>query len=429
MLRSLRWTPALLILLLLFCTLPAFAAPITLLTLKGVINPVAANYLSRGIRSAEKSNSTLILMLDTPGGLDGSMREMVQSITGAKIPVVVYVAPAGARAASAGLFLTMAAPVAAMAPNTAIGAAHPVGGQGEEIKGTMKDKVTNDAAAYIVSLAKTRGRNAEWAEKAVRQSVSLSSNDALKKGVIDLIAVDVEDLKNKLDGRTLKIENKLIRLRTKNEAIRRIDLDALESFLYKISEPSIAFILLNLGMLGLFFELSNPGAILPGVIGGICLLLAFFSLGMLPTNYAGVLLILFAFLLFVAELFVISYGILTIGGIIALVLGGLMLFNSSAPDLAVSYQVIWTVAISVAAFFFFAIGMGLRAHRGKITTGKEGLTERRGEARTDLSPKGLVFLNGELWSAVSESGNIAKGEEIVVESVEDLLLHVKRKEP
>lgn len=408
---------------------PSLAAPITVLTLKGPINPVAANYLARGIREAEKADSVLVLRLDTPGGLDNAMRDMVQSIRNAKVPVVVYVAPTGARAASAGMFITVAAPVNAMAPGTAIGAAHPVGGQGEEIQGSMKDKVTNDAAAYAIGLAKENGRNADWVEQAVRKSISAPAQDAVRLKVVDLIAKDLDDLKQKIDGRKIKLGNRTVTLATKNENLRLIELTPTEQFLYRISDPTIAFILLNLGMMGLFFELSTPGAILPGVIGGICLLLATFALGMLPVNFAGLLLIALAFILFIAEVFVPGFGALTVGGVIALILGGLMLFNASAPELGLSIQNAVLIAVSVGAFFFFAVGMGLRAQKKKVTTGEDALIGHQAEAKTSLDPEGTVFLEGERWNAIAENGPVAPGEKVIVTQVDGLLLHVKRKEP
>lgn len=408
---------------------PVLATPITVLTLKGPINPVAANYLARGIHEAEKTDSVLVLRLDTPGGLDNAMRDMVQSIRNAKVPVVVYVAPTGARAASAGMFVTVAASVAAMAPGTAIGAAHPVGGQGEEIQGSMKDKVTNDAAAYAVGLARENGRNAAWVEKAVRKSISAPAQDAVRLKVVDLVAKDLEDLKQKIDGRKVSLGNRTITLATRNEGLRMVELTPTEQFLYRISDPTIAFILLNLGMMGLFFELSTPGAILPGVIGGICLLLATFALGMLPVNLAGLLLVALAFILFIAEVFVPGFGALTVGGVIALILGGLMLFNASAPELALSVQNAVLIAVSVGAFFFFAVGMGLRAQRRKVTTGADDLLGHQAEAKTSLDPEGTVFLEGERWNAIAENGPVAPGEKVIVTQVDGLLLHVKRKEP
>lgn len=397
------------------------------LTVKGAINPVSAAYISRGIDEASRKGARLVVLrLDTPGGLDTSMRDIVQKEIASQVPVVVFVWPEGARAASAGLFIAMGAHVAAMAPNTAIGAAHPVAGGGEEIKGHMGKKVENDAAAYIRSLATQRGRNAEWAEKAVRQSVSLSATEALKKDVIEVVAPDVHTLLQRIDGRKVKMTAGPLTLRTASLAIAEYDMTGMERLLYTITDPNIAFILLNLGMLGLFFELSNPGAVLPGIIGGICLLLAFFSLGMLPVNYAGVALILFAFLLFVAELFTPTHGALTIGGVISLVLGGFILMSGSATGLEISRPLILTVALSTGGFFAILVGAALRAQRRRVTTGREDMVGRVARVRRALDPEGQVFVEGEIWQARSLSGPVAVGEDVVIKRVEGLHLLVER---
>lgn len=397
------------------------------MTVKGAINPVSAAYISRGIEEAARTGARLVIVrMDTPGGLDQSMREIVQKEIGSKVPVVVYVWPDGARAASAGLFIAMGAHVAAMAPNTAIGAAHPVAGGGEEIKGHMADKVTNDAAAYIRSLATQRGRNAEWAEKAVRKSVSLSATEALEKRVIDVVAPDLPSLLKRIDGRKVKMSAGPLTLHTKALATVDYDMTGMENLLYSITDPNIAFILLNLGMLGLFFELSNPGAVLPGIIGGICLLLAFYSLGMLPVNYAGIALILFGFLLFVAELFTPSFGALTVGGVISLVLGGFILMSGSAPGLEVSRPLILTVALSTGGLFAVCIGFALKAQGRRVTTGREDLVGRAARVRKALDPEGQVFLAGELWQARSDDGPVEVGADVVVKRLEGLLLIVGR---
>lgn len=424
--HPLRWL-LIAILLAFFCP-QAWGASLDLVSIKGPINPISANYIRRGLQTAERDGVPLILMIDTPGGLDGSMRDIVQGILSARIPVVAYVAPSGARAASAGLFIAMAAPVLAMAPNTAMGAAHPVGGQGEEIKGPLGEKITNDAIAYISDLATRNGRNAEWSVKAVRRSVSVPASKAVQLKVADFIATDLEDLKTKLDGRKVKVGNQSVTLKTKNASVHNLAMDGMETILYRISDPTIAFILLSLGVTAITVELWHPGAILPGVTGAICLLLAFFSLGMLPINYVGVILILLAFAMFIAEVFVTSFGLLTVGGIIAMILGGMMLVNSSALDRAISLQLVVTVALSLGAFLFLAMWVALKAQRIKVTTGSEAMVGIAAEARSDLSPKGEVFINGELWRAISESGNIPKGATVVVTAVEGLTLHVIRKE-
>ena len=406
---------------------PASGPKALLLTVKGAINPVSAGYISRGIDEAVRTGARLVVIrMDTPGGLDHSMREIVQKEIGSAVPVVVYVWPDGARAASAGLFVAMGAHVAAMSPNTAIGAAHPVAGGGEEIKGDMAKKVVNDSAAYIRGLATQRGRNADWAEKAVRQSVSLSATEALKKGVIDLVAPDMTTLMKRLDGRKVRMAAGPLTLRTKGLGLVDFEMTGMEKLLFTITDPNIAFILLNLGMLGLFFELSNPGAVLPGIIGGICILLAFYSLGMLPVNYAGVALILFAFLLFVAELFTPSHGALTIGGVVSLTLGGFILMSGSAPGLEVSRPLILTVALSTGGLFAGCIALALRALGRRVTTGCEDLIGRYGRVRKRLDPEGQIFLNGELWQAMAGDGPIEVGSDVVVKRVEGLLLLVGR---
>lgn len=399
---------------------------VALLEVKGAINPMVARYVERGLKlAAERHVDAVVLQLDTPGGLDTAMRDIIQDMINSPVPVIVYVSPQGGRAASAGAFITLAAHVAAMAPNTAIGAAHPVAGGGEEIKGPMADKVTNDAAAYIKGLAKERGRNAEWAEKAVRQSVSATADEAKRLGVIDLVAPDLNSLLEQTDGRQVKLGDRTIKLATKGATPVPIEMTALERFLYTISDPSIAFILLNLGMLGIFFELSNPGAIFPGILGGICLLLAFFALGMLPVNYVGVALIVLAFIMFVLELFVVSAGALTIGGLIALIFGASMLIDPSTPGIAVSLPVILTVTITTAGLMIAALVLAIRSRRRKVTTGREELIGAIAEVRTPLEPHGFVFLEGELWRAVSRSGRIDPPSRVKVVSLDGLTLTVE----
>ena len=399
---------------------------VAVLEIQGAINPMVASYVDRGLKkAAEQQADAVVIQLDTPGGLDTAMREIIQDMIGSPIPVIVYVSPQGGRAASAGAFITLAAHVAAMAPNTAIGAAHPVAGGGEEIKGPMADKVTNDSAAYIKGLAKERGRNADWAEKAVRQSVSATADEAKRLGVIDLVASDLPTLLNAIDGRQVKVGDRTVTLATKGAATLPLSMTALERFLYTISDPSIAFILLNLGMLGIFFELSNPGAIFPGILGGICLLLAFFALGMLPVNYVGVALIVLAFIMFVLELFVVSAGALTIGGLIALIFGASMLIDPSTPGIAVSLPVILSVALSTAGLMAGAIVLAVRSKRRKVTTGREELIGAIATVRQPLDPKGYVFVEGELWSAVSRSGRIDPPEHVKIVAVEGLTLTVE----
>ncbi len=397
------------------------------LTAKGAINPVLAGYLERGLKDAADEGATaVVIQMDTPGGLDTSMRDIIQAILNSPVPVIVYVAPQGARAASAGAFITMAAHVAAMAPNTAIGAAHPVN-IGGEVDATMTEKVTNDAAAYIKSLAVRRGRNVEWAERAVRESVSAHEGEALAMGVVDMVAPDLASLLAQADGRRVELFGNMVTLRTAGSTVVHHDMGWVERFLYTISDPNIAYILLSLAMTGLFLELANPGAILPGVVGGICLLLAFYSLGTLPVNYAGVLLIVLAFVFFIAEIFVTTHGMLAFGGIASLTLGSLILFNSSAPYLAIDRRLIAVVVLSVTAFFVFVVGAVARAHRRQVTTGREGLVGKVAVVRAALNPEGLVFLEGERWKARLEEGEAEPGEEVVVTKMDGLRLIVTKR--
>lgn len=422
-----RWLVALLFGLSAFSGLVAAASDerVRVLEVKGAITPAIASYISRGLAQANKAgDEAALIRLDTPGGLDAAMRDIVQAIEASHIPVIVYVSPSGARAASAGAFITMAAHVAAMAPNTAIGAASPVASGGEEIKGTMKAKVTNDAAAYLRGIAKSRGRNAEWAEKAVRQAVSLEASEAVKAHVVDLVAPDVPTLLDRIDGRKVMVGTRAVVLQTRHAREVALEMGRLERFLQFISDPSIALLLLNLGMLGLFLELSNPGLILPGVIGGICLLLAFYALGTLPINAAGVALIAFAFLLFVAELFVPSFGALAIGGIISLVLGAVMLVSPGTPGFEVSRGMIALIALVSGAAIAGLVTMAVKAQRRKVTTGKAGMIGTIAEVRTPLDPEGQVFVHGELWRAVSVEGTVLPGGWVEVRRVENLTLYV-----
>src|SRR4030042_820442 len=317
------------------------------LTIKGTINPVLVDYVKRGVELAEDEGAqALIIQLDTPGGLDGAMRDIVQIIVNSHVPVVVYVSPAGARAASAGVFITMAAHVAVMAPNTAIGAAHPVsiGEEGEQaMSETMEDKVVNDAAAYIRSIAEAHGRNIEWAEKAVRESVSATEREALDINVIDLIAADLPALIAQLDGRqVILINGQTVTLETGDAAIVDVPMKAIESFLYTIADPNIAYLLLSIATLGIMAEIFNPGLIFPGIVGGISLLMAFYSLGVLPVNYAGILLIVLAVGLFIGEILTTTFGIFTIGGLVSLVAGSLILFKDASPQFQINP---WLIAI------------------------------------------------------------------------------------
>jgi len=410
----------------------AASSRIDVLHAKGVINPVLVDYIERGIEQAEEDNAiACIIQMDTPGGLDTSMRDIVKDIVNARVPVVVYVSPAGARAASAGVFITMAAHVAVMAPNTAIGAAHPVaiGTEGEEgMSETMEEKVVNDAAAYIRSIAEAHGRNMEWAEKAVRESVSATEQEALELNVIDMVAPDLDALVSQLDGRQVTmLGGNIVTLHTQGATINHIKMNTIEDFLYAISDPNIAYILLSLATLGIMAEIFNPGLIFPGVVGGICGLLAFYSLGMLPVNYAGVLLVVLAFGLFIAEVFTTSFGLFTAGGITALVIGSLILFKGG-PLFQVSPWLIATVVVIIAALFAFVISRVIRAHRRQASTGREELVGKTAVVRVALEPEGTVFYKGERWAAISNKGQVEPGETVIITKVDGLKLYVIKKE-
>jgi membrane-bound serine protease (ClpP class) len=426
-----RILPLLLVAFLLSVVPPLFSEEppreVIVITVDGVINPVSAEYIGKSIKKAVKKGSeALVIELDTPGGLDTSMRGIVKDIVSSEVPVVVYVAPSGARAASAGVFITLAAHVAAMAPGTNIGAAHPVG-LGQKMDKTMAEKATNDAAAYIKSLAESRGRNAQWAEKAVRESISSTESEALKEHVIDLVEKDITTLLSDIDGRKVRTPLGERVLRTKGAKVVREEISLRLKILNFISDPNVAYILMLLGFYGLFFELTSPGAVFPGVAGGICLILAFYAFQTLPVNYAGLLLIILAVILFVLEIKVVSHGVLTIGGIIAMLIGSLMLFESPGPFVRLSLYLILPAVIITALFFSFTIRLALKAYRRKPVTGREELTGMEGTARTDITREGgTVSLHGEIWSAFSDDV-IEKNDKIVVEEVRDLKLKVRKK--
>ena len=407
---------------------PASAAqPVSLIEMDSAITPVTVRLLTTALDRARSENAqALIVTLNTPGGLERSMRSMVQTILGSSIPVIVYVAPTGARAASAGVFITMAAHVAAMAPATNIGAAHPVAVGGSMDK-EMSKKVENDAAAFARTIATERGRNAEWAEKAVRSSVSATEREAVKLKVVDLIADSVPDLLAKIDGRTVKTSKGPVTLATRDAPVKVIAVGFRDRFLALISDPNVAYLLMMAGMLGIFFELSNPGSILPGVIGGICLILAFFAFQSLPVNWAGLLLLLFGVVLLIAEIKVVSHGILAIGGVIAMLLGSLMLYDT--PDttgIRLSWYVIVPTVGTTSALVFFAVSMGIRALYRPSVTGSSAMVGRLGVTRAALRPDGQVLIDGELWRAVSPDGEIGAGEPVQVTAIDGLTLTVTR---
>jgi membrane-bound serine protease (ClpP class) len=396
------------------------------ITVNGVINPVSAEFIGKSILKAnERKCEALVIELDTPGGLDASMRTIVKDIIGSEVSVVVFVSPSGSRAASAGVFLTMAAHVAAMAPGTNIGAAHPVG-VGDKMDKTMAEKATNDAAAYIKSLAERRGRNAQWAEDAVRKSVSATESEALQLHVIDLVTKDIHSLLSDLDGRKVQTAYGEKILSTKNAVVAREAMGVRSKILDLISDPNVAYILMLLGFYGLFFELTNPGTLFPGVIGGICLILAFYAFQTLPVNYAGLLLIILAVILFVLEVKIISHGVLAIGGVISMTIGSLMLFDSPAPFMKLSLAIVLPAVMVTAVFFTMTISLALKAYRQKPVTGREGLIGETGIADTDITKGGgMVSLHGERWSAYSDI-QIAKGDTVIVEAVTGLKVKVRK---
>ena len=419
---------ALLAVVLLGFTTPASAAAggaVALVTVDGVISPVTVRIVTTALERARSEHAVaLVIQLDTPGGLERSMRSIVQEILSSDVPVVVYVAPTGARAASAGVFITMAAPIAAMAPATNIGAAHPVAALGGSFDKEMKTKVENDSAAFARTIAATRGRNVEWAEKAVRQSVSATEREAVRLHIVDLIADSTTDLLDKIDGRVVKTPTRQVVLHTRGAAIHPIGIGFRDRVLNIITDPNVAYVLMMLGMLGLFFELSNPGVILPGVIGGISLILAFFAFQSLPISYAGLLLILFGVVLLIAEVKVTSHGVLAVGGVVAMLLGSLMLFDTPTAELRVSWWVILPTVGVTAAVFVVALAAGLRALARRPMTGAAGMVGGTGVARSALDPLGDVLVQGELWRAVAEDGPIAIGETVRVTAVNGLTLKV-----
>lgn len=400
--------------------------------INGPINPVAAEYIVDSIEEATDAEAEcLIIELDTPGGLMESTRIITKAMLASEVPVVIYVSPSGARAASAGVFMTYAAHLAAMAPSTNIGAAHPVniGGGGADSSSTMIEKVTNDAVAQIKTVAEKRGRNVQWAEEAVRKSVSITEKEALEKNVINFIAPNLDSLLIQLNGREVELAKHKAKLHTAGAKIIRTEMNWRHKLLDKISDPNIAYYLLLLGLAGMYFELSNPGAILPGVLGGIFLILAFYSFQTLPVNWAGLLLILFAIVLFILEIKVTSFGILTLGGIVAMFLGSVMLFHKPAtifePAIRISLQVIALTTLATAAFFVLVVGLTVKAHRKQVTTGREGMIGEVGIALTDLNPSGRVHVHGEIWRARSDT-LIEKDQPIKVLAVSGLQVKVEK---
>ena len=402
---------------------------IHLLKIDGSINPATSDYIREGVKRAEQQHATCIIIeVNTPGGLLKSTRMIVTDILTSTVPVVVYVAPSGSQSASAGVFITLAAHVAVMAPGTNIGAAHPVNMQGG-MDSTMTEKVTNDAAAFIRTISEKRHRNIQWAEEAVRKSLSITETEALKKNVIDLIVQSRSELLDSLDGRTVTAGDRTIVLSTKGATIEMHEMGWQYKLLDILSDPNIAYIFMMIGMYGLLFELYNPGSIFPGVAGAISILIALYSFHTLPINYSGAALILLGIILFLLEIKITSYGLLTVGGIISLFLGSVMLINSDAwfEFQTISLEVIIPTIVCTAAFFLFAVGAGMRAQRRKPATGAEGIIGETGSTFTTLNPTGQVRVHGEIWNAESIEGDLPKGTPIVVSEMKVLMLKVKKR--
>jgi membrane-bound serine protease (ClpP class) len=414
---------------LLAVTAHAQAPTVKVMHVEGTIVPIVADYIERGIDQAEDENATVcIIELDTPGGLLDTTERIVQKIMNADVPVVVYVAPKGAWAASAGTFITLSANIAAMTPGTTIGAAHPVSGGGEEIPEDQMKKIVEFSAKWMKTIAEERGRNMEEAQLAVTESKSFTDVDALNANLIDLRADNLESLIAQIDGREVTLSNgATVTIDTGSHELARDEMNFIESFLHAISDPNIAYILLSVGSIGIIAEIYNPGMFFPGIAGAISLLLAFYSLGVLDAQWGGILLIILAFGLFVGEALTASFGIFTAGGITALVIGSLILFPRGSPLFTVNPWLIAVVVLLVAGFFAFAIQKVLKARRRQASTGREELIGKTAVVRIALAPEGEVFFKGELWTAVSEKGRVKPGEEVIISKVDGLTLYVTRK--
>lgn len=395
---------------------------IYIIKLSGAISAGTASYLKSGIKKALDGNAAcLIIELDTPGGNVESMRNIVMAILDSKVPIIVYVSPSGARAASAGVMITNASDIAAMAPGTNIGAAHPVQGGGQEIEKTMSKKITNDMVANAKSIAEKRGRNAKWVEKAIRESVSATETEALDKKIIDIVAKDLDDLIKQVDGRDLGEKGKL---NLKGLKRRYVEETLRTKILKTISDPNIAYILMMIGMAGLYFELSHPGAIFPGVIGAISLILAFYASQTLPVNYAGILLIILAIIFFIMEMKITSFGLLSIAGVVSLLLGSLMLFEGSEPGGQLSLKVLLPTLVFVSSFFVVVAGLAFRAQVSKPRTGDKGLIGEKGIVKKEIDPEGKVLVHGELWKAIAKDP-VKEGVKVKVVGVTNLVLEVE----
>jgi len=395
--------------------------------IQGAITPPTASFVVESISKAEKDGSeALLILMDTPGGLDTSMREIVQGIMESNIPVIVYVYPSGARAASAGSVILSASHVAVMAPGTNAGAAHPVSVGQEKADKVMMEKVANDAEAYVRSIAKQRGRNEDWAAKSVKESASITATDAVDVKVADFVAASIDELLTKIDGKVVETKKGIVVLRTKGKKTAEVAMPFKYKFLSYISDPNVAYILMMIGIYGILFEIYSPGAIFPGVAGGISIILALYAFQTLPINYAGLALILLGVIFFILELKVVSYGALGIAGVISLVIGSIMLIDLPSGILSISYTTIIIVAVLTGVFFFGVLSYAIKAQLSKVKTGREGLVGEEGVALTDVLDGGKVFVHGEIWNGKSE-GPIHEGEKVIVTALEGFVVRVKKK--
>ncbi len=396
------------------------------ISIDGGINPAVDDFIRESIaRAREDGAKALVIQLDTPGGLVTSTRSIVKEILGAPVPVIVFVAPSGAGAGSAGVFITLSAHIAAMAPGTNIGAAHPVTGGGCEVKGVMGEKLENFTASFSETIAQKRGRNTEWAIQAVRKSVSITEKEALKKNVIDVVAANLDDLLNQIDGRKVEIDGRVVVLAVKNARVERFEMGLKQRVINTLADPQIAYLLLMAGILGLYMEFSHPGVVFPGVAGAIALLLAFASFQILPINYAGLALIALGIALLVAEAFLPSFGVVGVGGAISLAIGSLLLFDTQNSDLVVGRSIVFAAVGTLSAYMLFIGYLVLRTQKRRQTMGMEGMVGEIGEARTPLNPTGRVFVHGEQWSAEGEE-EIGAGEKVQVVGIDGLRLKVRR---
>lgn len=412
----------------LVCTLAAdgIAKDVYQISVQGVISPPIAQFMVESIKKTTEANAeALLILLDTPGGLDASMREMVKAIMDARIPVIVYVYPAGARAASAGSIILLASHIAAMAPGTNAGAAHPVSIGKEQADKEMMKKVVQDAEAYAKSIAQKRGRNVEWAARAVRQSASATAEDALQTKVIDVVAANVDDLLTRINGKTVEVLDKKVTLKTKGAKPKELEMSFKYRFLATISDPNIAYILMMLGFYGILFEIYSPGAIFPGVIGGICIILAFYSFSAIPISFAGLALILLGIIFFILEIKVVSHGALSLAGIVSLILGSVMLIDVPLGWLSISWASILVVVVVTTLFFVGVLSYAIKAQLSTVRTGSEGFVGEAGVAKTDIKQRGKVHVHGELWNAETDE-SIAAGDRVIVTEVKGMTVKVRK---